>query len=235
MTLRRTPATEQMIEDHLLCTLACVEEMVLYGLYLQSCPSKGAALLVETLEGSREQQVQQRIQVEMREEWTMIVLMENNAQHKDLLHKACPFLGYYHVREIYEALAQDGWKLGERSRGVLAAWYPKFGFSSNVEDIFSNIEDSCRRGSKNNTANCSNLQCISIRALNRTVCKNDRKEDGPTPVHLSSEDFEGSEVRSLKPKLWKPDSFVSRLLFAFAFGTNINKTCVYGFEPEVYP
>ena len=88
------------------------------------------------------------------------------------------------------------------TRACVQAWFPRYSFSSNIEDLFSSLQDACRRGVKNGDASLSNLQCVTVRAVQQKM----DVEGGPDLVKLESEDYEGNAIRSLKPRIWRPES-----------------------------
>ena len=161
----RSVGEECLINDFLLTALACLDELCMYGLYLQSCPSKAAALIAHVEQGSREERTQSQIMSDMRQEWKWILQMEESSQMNAILRKWCPFLAHYQVREIHSVLMEEKWSFSERSKQLLLSWFPKYSFSSNIEDLFNSLEDGLRRGVKNNKTSLSNMQCIAIRSL----------------------------------------------------------------------
>ena len=175
----------------------------MYGLYLQSCPSKAAALIAHVEQGSREERTQSQIMSDMRQEWKWILQVEESSQMNAILRKWCPFLAHYQVREIHSVLMEEKWSFSERSKQLLLSWFPKYSFSSNIEDLFNSLEDGLRRGVKNNKTSLSNMQCIAIRSLQHKLA------DGHSArtIELQSEDFEGNEIRAIKPRIWRPDSY----------------------------
>lgn len=200
ITERRPEATEGLIWDHWCATLTCLLELSLYGLYLQSPPAKHGALLVDTTESQADADLQERIKQEMRNEWALVLEMEDDAASREILYKACPWVSYQCFREVPTFLSEREWKLDGPGRELLEAWHPKIGMSANVEDIFASIQDSVLRSSKNNEAAMCNLQCCAIRSFQNRMCG----DDGPSTIEMKSEDFEGASVRGIKSKIWQP-------------------------------
>ncbi|CAE7358907.1 hemA, partial [Symbiodinium sp. CCMP2592] len=200
ITNRRPETTEALIWDHWSATLTCLLELSLYGLYLQSPPAKHGALLVDTKESRDDAKVQEEIQQEMKREWDLVLEMEDDAASRNILYKACPWVGYQCFREVPTFLSERAWKLDGAGRELLEAWHPKVGMSANVEDIFASIQDSVLRSSKNNDSAMCNIQCCAIRSFQKRMCG----DDGPSTTDLRSEDFEGASVRGIKPKIWQP-------------------------------
>ena len=119
-----------------------------------------------------------------------------------LLRKECPFVSFHHFREVPTLFDQKGWAMCPDTRACVQAWFPRYSFSSNIEDLFSSLQDACRRGVKNGDASLSNLQCVTVRAVQQKM----DVEGGPDLVKLESEDYEGNAIRSLKPRIWRPES-----------------------------
>ena len=195
------PIKTDMTWDHLHATLTSLLELEFYALYLCSSPQRSACLLVET-EAAEMKQVQATVLNEMKDEWNMLQEMEGNREMHALLRKECPFVFFHHFREVPVCFAQNQWTMCPDTFSCVQAWFPRFGFSSNIEDIFSSLQDACRRGAKNGDAGLSNLQCVTVRAIQQKM----DVEGGPKLVQLESEDYEGNAIRSLKPRIWEPDS-----------------------------
>ncbi|CAE7622770.1 hemA [Symbiodinium sp. CCMP2592] len=166
-------------------------ELEFYSLYLCSSPQRSACLLVET-EAAEMKQVQARVLAEMRDEWKMLQEMEDNKEMHALLRKECPFVFFHHFREIPVCFEQCKWTMSPQTFSCVQAWHPRFSWSSNIEDLFAALQDACRRGVKNGDASLSNLQCVTVRAVQQKM----DVEDGPNLVKLESEDYEGKTVRS---------------------------------------
>jgi len=197
---RRPEATETLISDHWCATLTCILELSLYGLYLQSPPAKHGALLVDTTGSKADADLQERIKQEMRQEWALVLEMEDDVASREILYKTCPWVGYMCFREVPTFLSEKGWKLDAAGRELLEAWHPTTGMSANVEDIFASIQDSVLRSSKNNESAMCNIQCCAIRSFQKRMCG----DGGSSTIELRSEDFEGATVRGIKPKIWQP-------------------------------
>ncbi|CAE7378441.1 hemA [Symbiodinium sp. CCMP2592] len=185
-----------MTWDHLHATLTSLLELEFYALYLCSSPQRSACLLVET-EAAEMQQVQATVLNEMKDEWNMLQEMEGNREMHALLRKECPFVFFHHFREVPVCFAQHEWKMCPDTFSCVQAWFPRFSFSSNIEDVFSSLQDACRRGVKNGDAGLSNLQCVSVRAIQQKM----DVEGGPKLVQLESEDYEGNAVRSAEIRI----------------------------------
>ena len=199
---RRAEAADCLLWDHLHATLTCMMELTLYSLYLQSPPSKAAALVLDASENQEKLFVQKQIAQEMQAEWNLVLKMEDDKAAREILYKACPWVGYHCFREVNLFMQQNEWKVNESVKQLLLAWHPKVGGSSNVEDVFASIQDSVLRSTKNNESAMCNLQCCAIRSFQKRMCT----QDGPKTVSLESADFEGTNVRGIKPKIWHPNS-----------------------------
>ena len=195
------PSKTDMALDYFHATLTSLMELELYALYLCSSPQRSACLLVEP-EATEMKQVQAAVLAEMRHEWQMLQEMEASKEMHALLRKECPFVFFHHFREIPVCFDQNKWTMCPDTRACVQAWFPRFSWSSNIEDVFSSLQDACRRGVKNGDASLSNLQCVTVRAVQQKM----DVEDGPNLVRLQSEDHEGNAIRSLKPRIWQPDS-----------------------------
>ncbi|CAE7325095.1 hemA [Symbiodinium sp. CCMP2592] len=191
-----------MTWDHLHATLTTLMELELYALYLCSSPQRSACLLVDPKDDAETKELQCTVLHDMRDEWKMIQEMEANPEMNMLLRKECPFVSFHHFREIPTVFDQNDWAMCPDTRACVQAWFPRYSFSSNIEDIFSSLQDACRRGVKNGDACLSNLQCVTVRAVQQKM----DVEGGPNLVKLESEDYEGNAIRNLKPRIWRPDS-----------------------------
>eukprot|EP00439_Symbiodinium_sp_Y106_P055968 s607_g7.t2 len=190
------PIKTDMTWDHLHATLTSLLELEFYALYLCSSPQRSACLLVET-EAAEMKQVQATVLNEMKDEWNMLQEMEGNREMHALLRKECPFVFFHHFREVPVCFAQNQWTMCPDTFSCVQAWFPRFGFSSNIEDIFSSLQDACRRGVKNGDAGLSNLQCVTVRAIQQKM----DVEGGPKLVQLESEDYEGNAIRSAEIRI----------------------------------
>ncbi|CAE7273237.1 unnamed protein product [Symbiodinium sp. CCMP2592] len=179
--------------------LAVIFEMSMYVLYLRSSPARFAALLVDPKDDLQKAQLQDEIMKSIKKEWKTIVEMENKEGSNRLLQQRCCFTRWECYREPMACLELEGWSMTEKAKAVLLSWHPGLAFSANVEQVFAAVEDSCKRGVKNLKASMSNLQCLSIRAVEQKVAANEKqqeagKTDRPRAVKLGVEDFEGSEA-----------------------------------------
>ena len=189
--------------DHFMCMLACLTELNLYSLYLQSSPAQEAGLLVQTKSSPQLSHDQEVILSRMRKQWSLILKLESSPESNAMLKSCCPHSRFFCFRETMTLLEEEAWQMTPRCRDLLAAWNPPIAMSANIEQIFNNMEDATKRSCKNSTASMSSLQCLAIRSVrNRLTCG----VKCPKAVHLSAEDYEGKQVRSIKPSVWKPDS-----------------------------
>ena len=81
------------------------------------------------------------------------------------------------------------------------------------------MADAVQRTGKTDTGSLPNLQCVHIRGTNQKMTGGENQGYG---LSLEANDFEGPEVRGIKPKLFLPSSFTGSSL------SNIAKTmCLF--------
>ena len=194
-----------MILDHLMAVLSTIFELSMYGHNLQSSPAIEAALLVEDVDTEEMKQAQARVMEECRLQWTTVLTMENQTVSNELLLKMCPHTRFIGFRETLTALEASKWTLDPDTAALLRAWHPALAHSANVEQIFSSIEDSCKRSNKNARSSLSNLQCLCIRATEQKLTGNEPNR--PKNVSLTPADYEGSDIRNVKAHVWRPESY----------------------------
>ena len=201
---RRDPLTDGMVRDHMACMLTCIYELTLYSLYLKSSPGQEAALLVNTEHSPGLCSTQKDIMCRMQRTWRMVLAMEGSEDGNRILKQGCPHTRFVVFRETMSLLEEEHWQLNERTKALLCSWHPPVSMSANIEKIFNNMEDSCRRSSKNHTSCMSNLQCLAIRSVSQQMTSS---TCGPTGVKLQQEDWEGKQIRGIKPSVWRTEAF----------------------------
>ena len=203
--MRRDGLTENMLADYLTCLLACLYELRLYSLYLQSSPGQEAALLLQTPDFPRLSSTQQEILDRMRETWQMILELEEGEETNPMLKACCGHTRFFSFRETMTLMEEEGWEMNARTRALLHAWHPGLSMSANIEQIFNRMEDCAKRSSKNAGSCLPNLQCLAIRSVMHQVTRGER---GCKGVNLETEDFEGKQIRNIRPSVWRPESLV---------------------------
>ncbi|CAE7403147.1 hemA [Symbiodinium sp. CCMP2592] len=206
VTKRRSNELEDLVFDHVHAGLAALTELRQYKVYLQSSPHQAAALLAECDGGSAEQDTKNSILQAMKLEWGMVTEAENSMKFHRLMQSSCPHTKFVYYREVMSCFEKEGWVLNTSTEAFLRGWFPGLSSSCNVEQCFNHMEDSIKRASKANTASLANVQCLGIRAVANKICKGEKAAQA---VNLSPEDFEGNEVRAIKPKVWRADTYIN--------------------------
>ncbi|CAE6956521.1 unnamed protein product [Symbiodinium sp. CCMP2592] len=202
---RRCSVQQDLLRDHLDLCLVTLYELGSYQLYLTAAPASSACLLLEeSTEVSDLEAVQSKVLQALKFEWATVLSMEASKNTADLLHKLCPHVKWQVYRETLVGLESDGFHLTQTVRDLVMAWFPRLSFSANVEEQFSCMQDSVKRGSKGGTAGITNLSTVGVKALYSKML------DGPgqaASVKLQDCDWEGTTVRALKQKLFQPETF----------------------------
>ena len=186
-----------------------MHELVHYALYLKSFPNRAAALLAVDGQDESMKKIEADILLDMCREWHFVTRMEEDSELNKSLKKLCPYTRFASYRELMYGLQASGFRMNEDVRSLISAWYPRMAFSCNIETMFNHMEDCIKRATKTNKASMANMQALSIRAFSNRICKN---EHAARTVSLLPEDFEGKEVRCIKPKVWRPDNFSGSFL-----------------------
>ena len=170
-------------------------------------PQSAAALLATEGPGVHKE-VKAEVVGKLKDEWALLLEYERSATWSKKIHDACPHTLTQTYREILSALESAGWHWDGPVRNVLCAWFPKVNGSSNIEDVFAQLQDSVARSSKRDCGSLANLQAVAIRAVGGKV-------DGPQQargIQLEACDYEGATVRGLKPTCFAPTACPSRYL-----------------------
>ena len=191
--------------------LASVYELLQYASLLQSSPHCAGGLLYED-HTDVEQQWNREILNRMKEEWSLVLQMESCTASASTLATFCPQTRHQVYREVQGALETTNYQVTAGVTSILRAWFPRASSSSLVEDVFSSMQDSIKRGSKRETACLPGLQAVAVRSTMQRC----RPEPGTTKlkaVELESADYEGNEVRNLRANIWKPESSPNSIWF----------------------
>ena len=92
--------------------------------------------------------------------------------------------------------------LSPELKSTILAWHPPLQSSSNLENVFGDIESAIRRSSRADAGSLANMMAVAIRGLTHRM---DTEETGQ-PLVLNQEDFRGPEISGLKNKIWSPAS-----------------------------
>ena len=217
MQERRRGTLENLVHDHVQALLSIIFELVHYALHLQNAPMSACALAVDGCTAP-ELETQKQILSSLQAEWRMVLGLEAQARWNDFLAKNALYTHFMHYREILTCLEQNKWKINSETKSLIMAWHPAFNASANVESLFQSMEEAAKRASKHEKASLPNLQCLTVRALQKKILREeDADEPGRAPcgISLSSEDWEGAEVRALKSSIWRPDSYSGSTVLKF--------------------
>ncbi|CAE7779521.1 unnamed protein product, partial [Symbiodinium sp. CCMP2456] len=195
----RDEVTAETLVQQVFAYLSCCFELLEYASYHRSFPSLSAALLAPaSTEASRAQILQQA-----KAEWNTILEMEKTTAGQLLLKRHCLFTTFQSFRELHSVCERHGYKFGEPIREVVKAWFPPFGQSSNLENVFRELESAVRKSGPPQDS-LTNLACVAVRSLERRICN--EKNVTPATPELTERDWEGKEIRALKNRIWHPNS-----------------------------
>ena len=201
MDFSRDEVTAETLVQQVFAYLSCCFELLEYASYHRSFPSLSAALLAPaSTEASRAQILQQA-----KAEWNTVLDMEKTTAGQLLLKRHCLFTTFQSFRELHSVCERHGYKFGEPIREVVKAWLPAFGQSSNLENIFRELESAVRKSGPPQDS-LTNLACVAVRSLERRICN--EKTVTPATPELTERDWEGKEIRALKNRIWHPNSAV---------------------------
>ena len=176
----------------------------MYSIYLRTCPAKLALLVLDPAEEPSVKIVQNKVLMECRKEWETILSLEENANLNGVLRQLCPHTRYRCLREPLTCLEQTDFVVTEDAKLMILAWYPKVAHSANVEGIFNSLEDTIKRSMKSNNPSLPNIQCSAIKAVNHKLCQG---ENAASSISLGPPDFEGNEIRCIRPSVFRPESY----------------------------
>ena len=201
---RQWSVKEFLLEQHLQGMLSCLFELAQYKSPLNCLPYSAAGLLTPESDRFEAQSVKTSIMNDIRHEWEMTVSMEAEAEASTIIHRQCPQTLWQSYREIGATAEQEGFVCSQRLCALVNAWLPNINSSANVEDSFAAMADAVARSGKADLGSLCNLQAVHIRSTNQKMTDGDGEGCG---IHLASHDFEGNEIRGLRPRLFLPASF----------------------------
>ena len=201
---RQLAVKEFALDQHLHGMLSCVFELLQFAQPLQCAPLSSGALLSPQSDRFDAQQVSKEVMRALKEEWELVLALEAEEQTQTLLARLCPYTLSQCYREIATCLEHENWTLSERGCCLIGAYLPKISSSANVEDSFSTMADAVSRTGKSDCGSLPNLQCVHIRGVNQKMTGCDSQGQN---ISLDACDFEGPEIRGIKPKLFLPSSF----------------------------
>ena len=195
---RRSSLDYEVLTEQLNGFLSCCHELQEYVLYLRSFPCRAAALC--STEATSETRCE--ILKAAKEEYEMIREIEATASGSSVLKQHALHTTFQVYREIMATMQLHQFKDCKAIEDIVQAWYPRWGQSSTLEQVFRELEQATKRvGHVGNSM--SNLTCVAVRALERRVCSGEQCPETPS---LCEKDWEGQVVRNLKDKMWHPTS-----------------------------
>ena len=201
---RQWSVKEYLLEQHLQGILSCLFELAQYKSPLCCLPYSAAALIAPESDHYDAQNVKNEVLQEVRREWEMTTSMEADPEASSILHRSCPQTLWQSYREIAVTAEQENYLCNDRLASLVTAWLPNINSSANVEDSFAAMQDAVARSGKADLGSLCNLQAVHIRSTNQKMTAGENRGYG---ISLSSHDFEGNEIRGLRPRLFLPASF----------------------------
>ena len=195
---RRPNGGEKVLMESVSMMLACAFELLEYGSQHRVGPWKCACLLA-----CSEPETISRIMQELKDEWEMVLSMEQDKEQRVLLHQHCRWILHQSVRELFTSCEQNRFSLNGSLKAMIASWHPCLQSSANIESLFNDCQSAVQRSGRADTGSISGLMCVAIRSLMHRMGQD--PESG-RPVELEPADFEGCEIPALKSKLWTPSS-----------------------------
>ncbi|CAE7741926.1 unnamed protein product [Symbiodinium sp. CCMP2456] len=188
--IRRSTLDNEVLKEQVNGFLSCCHELQEYALYLRSFPCRAAAFC----SAEATQETRNEILKAAHEEYEMIREIEATAAGSSVLKQHSLHTTFQVYREILATMAMHQFNDCKAIEDIVQAWYPKWGQSSCLEQVFRELEQATKRvGHVENSM--PNLTCVAVRALGRRVCGG---EDTPATPSLSEKDWEGQVVRNLK-------------------------------------
>ena len=197
ISFRRSWSALRVLAETVQMALACVFELLEYTLPHKLSPAKFAALAVCTNASRTTQLIE-----ELRNEWNAVLDMESKAEAAHLLHSHCRFVLNQSFRELHCCLEKNNNNLTEEVRSTILAWNPPLQSSSNLENVFADMQSAIQRSGKADGGSLANLMAVAIRGLAHRM----DSADSGQPLVLDRQDFGGAEVAGLKTKIWSPAS-----------------------------
>ena len=201
-SFRRSDIAHNMLLEQLKAYLTTTHELREYMLYLESFPSKAACLIAKDCSEELSLQVLRDAKLE----WKVVQTLEADTVASKTLRNNCIYVGFRCYREVMTCLEKAGFQVTAEVVETMEAWNPSFSQSSNLEQIFREMEHALKSGG-NPQESLSNLSCVAVRALQRRICD---APDTPNTVQLADAGWCGKCVRGLKERLWSPAAAVPR-------------------------
>ncbi|CAE7389174.1 unnamed protein product [Symbiodinium necroappetens] len=165
---------------------------------MRSFPCRAAAFC--STEATSE--IREEILKAAEEEYRMIKEIEAAASGASVLKQHGLHTTFQMYREIMATMQLHQFKDCKAIEDIVQAWYPPWGQSSCLEQVFRELEQATKRVGHVGDS-MSNLTCVAVRALERRVCSD---EQTPVTPSLCEKDWQGQVVRNLKDKMWHPTS-----------------------------
>ena len=195
---RRSSLDYEVLTEQLNGFLSCCHELQEYVLYLRSFPCRAAAFCSTEATAETRDEILQAA----KEEYDMIREIEATPSGPSVLKQHALHTTFQVYREIMATMQLHQFKDCKAIEDIVQAWYPRWGQSSTLEQVFRELEQATKRvGHVGNSM--SNLTCVAVRALERRVCSGEQCPETPS---LCEKDWEGQVVRNLKDKMWHPTS-----------------------------
>ncbi|CAE7579412.1 unnamed protein product [Symbiodinium sp. CCMP2592] len=195
---RRSFLDEEVLKEQVLGFLSCCHELLEYALYLRSFPCRAAAFCSTQATAESRSDLLKAAE----NEYKLIREIEATASGASVLKQHALHTTFQVYREIMATMQMHNFKDCQAIADMVQAWFPRWGQSANLEQIFREMEQATKRvGHVENSM--PNLTCVAVRAMSRRVCCGDECPATPT---LSEKDWEGQVVRNLKDKMWHPTS-----------------------------
>ena len=199
---RQSEGTAWLLRQQLEAVLLAMFELSQYALLLQSAHYRAAALLAKSSSRADVSAVQREILASMSTEWQLVLKLEKSKGTQDLLACHCPFTAWQPYRETMCMCEAHDFAISAPLLSFLAAYHPPIQNSSNIEDIFSSVEDCVKRSSKAAGASIPNICAVGIRSVQKKIANS----EGVQGSELRSEDWEGNSVRGLKASVFQPQT-----------------------------
>ncbi|CAE7691295.1 unnamed protein product, partial [Symbiodinium necroappetens] len=219
VTSRRCAPKEDLLLDHLEAVLSTAFELQMYGLYLQSAPAKVAGLLASEDSVPNAKNEKQKLCRELREEWELVLHLEAATDTAVLKKQRCSYTEQQIYRELMTQLEVHSFQSCPAVEDLIRSWYPPLAFSANCETCFNCLEDDVKRGQKSQGLSLTGLQALAIRSVQHRVLS---AENSASKVSLTDEDWEGNEIRGLKPEDFRLDDILKPFPSTSPFHHNRN-------------
>ena len=180
-----------------------VFELLQYGLLLQSAHYRAACLLTTDSARCDVPSVQNQVLCALSQEWQLVLKLERTQATQTLIANHCPFVSWQPYRETMSMCELHNFTLCPELRLFLASYHPPMQSSSNIEDIFAELQDAVRRSNKSSSGSLPNMCAVAIRAVHKKIESSSENVKGS---ELRAEDWEGNAVRALKTSIFQPQS-----------------------------